>query len=54
MSTPRPPGLRFAGLRPGDLVRLLSPASYLAVPLGTPAHLDADAGTLTVQPAAVL
>jgi muramoyltetrapeptide carboxypeptidase len=24
----------------------------LAVPLGTPAHLDADAGTLTVQPAA--
>jgi muramoyltetrapeptide carboxypeptidase len=25
---PRPEGLRFPGLRPGDLVRLLSPASY--------------------------
>lgn len=28
VSTPLPQGLRFVGLRPGDLVRLLSPASY--------------------------
>ena len=28
MSAPTSPGLRFPGLRPGDLVRLVSPASY--------------------------